>query len=575
MSPIQATVIHMGERKLRLAPYFRVSSQTQKTEDTIQRQIDNFDQASDALLADYAFVPRFVSGNQSDPKTRFFIDDGYNLEQWDEATALHDLLSRCKRGEIDAVWVSETDRLGRSRSAELRGRIQDVLRDHDIRVLTKNGEIPLGLLFEITSSIGAADKRAFMLKLQEAKILRAEREGRPPSGKNPFGFERVKITQKWEIVKSERCVILSAIGLMIGKVFSEMPPAIVALAQAHPEGLPDPQIAEALNATGFSLEAYYRRNNYGRFLEKNPTGKIPTGFMSTLIRDDRYRGAYSVYLKDPRLVGRADSKNMDRDKKRCIIIPMPRILSDEDWTELRARRASRQVRAERNVVHDYLLKDLVICDVCGIPLSARPKWPKKSDGTDRNSRPTLYYVCWRKKKINGYQCTASRCHNAPKLDALVFDEIKQIVLKPETINSFVATATQLVVPPSVNQYEKSLHDLEKRLHGLADERKRAVANLNRGLFSDDDFAADSERIVTERRGIEKLTRDLSRKIASIEEALKIIPAVDLEPIRRRLIPRIESLNFEERRSVVATLVHQVRIKPTGEMRLLLRPIKMP
>lgn len=118
----------------KLAAYFRVSSLTQKNEETIHRQIENFHSAWERLRGEYDLVERFVFLDQSQNENRFFVDQGYNLETWSQDTACHDLMSRCRRGEIQAIFVSELDRLCRSRSAELRGRIKDTLEAHEVKI---------------------------------------------------------------------------------------------------------------------------------------------------------------------------------------------------------------------------------------------------------------------------------------------------------------------------------------------------------------------------------------------------------------------------------------------------------
>jgi hypothetical protein len=180
------------------------------------------------------------------------------------------------------------------------------------------------------SSVGAEDKRSILLKTQEGKIRCAERENRPPSGKMPYGYTWIKNKRKWALIEEEKTVLLCAVGLMIGKVYPEMPPPIVALVQAHPEGLPDPKIVEALNACGFSLANYYERNGFGKWLKKNPTGKIRAGFMNNLVRDDRYRGSYAIYLRAPIEVGNPRFRGMDKEKKKKIILTVPRILAARD-----------------------------------------------------------------------------------------------------------------------------------------------------------------------------------------------------------------------------------------------------
>ncbi|MDR3606835.1 MAG: hypothetical protein P4M08_05565, partial [Oligoflexia bacterium] len=236
-------------RKKRLSVYLRTSGKTQEREETIERQILNFHREWPRLKDTYEIVPRIMGATINDPEQCFFMDPGYNLEKWDERRAVHDLISvRVPLRQVDAIFLSETDRLLRSRSDELRGRISDAIRRYNIVIETKTGTVSPGLALGLLSTIGAEDKKNILLKTQEGKITRAERDNRPPSGKIPFGYKFIKRTGLWEVVEEEKHTILCAAALMTGIPVEGMPPEVAALVQSHPEGLPDPDVVAALNA---------------------------------------------------------------------------------------------------------------------------------------------------------------------------------------------------------------------------------------------------------------------------------------------------------------------------------------
>lgn len=125
--------------KKRLAPYVRVSSKAQKDEDTKQRQIENFECAwRDHLSRDYDLFPKINGAKGCD---RYFTDEAFNLETWNEDTDFVRLMYHCEVGDVQAIFVSEPDRLFRSRSNQLRGRILDIIQTHKIEVGTKTGKM--------------------------------------------------------------------------------------------------------------------------------------------------------------------------------------------------------------------------------------------------------------------------------------------------------------------------------------------------------------------------------------------------------------------------------------------------
>jgi hypothetical protein len=163
----------------KLAVYGRVSSDSQKQEETILRQVENGTHwlaHSEQMVGQggkFEFLPRFPGGSPQDPRN-FFLDDGFNLEEWDNSKAFADLMRRVENREVQAIFVSEPDRLFRSRSRLLRAKTLDLLEAGEVRVFSKQGEHQLGLMLEFTSSMGAQDKRATMAKLHEGKIQRTK-----------------------------------------------------------------------------------------------------------------------------------------------------------------------------------------------------------------------------------------------------------------------------------------------------------------------------------------------------------------------------------------------------------------
>ncbi len=78
--------------KLKLAFYGRVSGNTQKNENTIERQIMDFEEAEPKLSQDYEIIYREPTAASPAPATKFFLDNGFNFEKWDDSTAIAELM---------------------------------------------------------------------------------------------------------------------------------------------------------------------------------------------------------------------------------------------------------------------------------------------------------------------------------------------------------------------------------------------------------------------------------------------------------------------------------------------------
>ena len=175
--------------KLKLAFYGRVSGNTQKNENTIERQIMDFEEAEPKLSQDYEIIYRQPNANGPTAFTKFFLDNGFNFEKWDDSTAIAELMHKCQRQEVDVIYIVSDNRIFRGKSVELRGKVTDILVANRIGLLSKSGVINTSRFFlEINSSVAALAKSDEMIKCQAAKITWAEREGRPPSGRSDFGY---------------------------------------------------------------------------------------------------------------------------------------------------------------------------------------------------------------------------------------------------------------------------------------------------------------------------------------------------------------------------------------------------
>jgi DNA invertase Pin-like site-specific DNA recombinase len=333
--------------KRKLIPYFRVSSKAQKEEDTKNRQIDNFERAWPQLSINFDIFEKIPGAHGHD---RYFIDEAFNLEKWDEATDFLKVMRHCQAGEVHAIFVSEADRLFRSRSNELRGRILDIIRDNRIEVITKSGVISENsIIMEFMSSLSAEDKRGILHKCHSGKITRLEREGRPPTGRSPFCFQWNKDAKKWSVVESEVQLFKSAVSLSIGKIFdSNIPKSVKAIVGIHPEGMNDKKVAETLSSLGFSKRPFCERIKLN---QAKAAGKLTSGAIEVMFREDRYRGVLNFKMVSADLVGnQQDKKHAER---KTYPVPVDRILEDSVWDELQSRRAARRRWLKYNQTHEY------------------------------------------------------------------------------------------------------------------------------------------------------------------------------------------------------------------------------
>ena len=550
--------------KPKIAPFFRNSSKAQKDEETIYRQIDGFNLLWPQLSKTYDLFQRKPGGAIKD---QYFVDEAFNLESWDETTSFHELMTLCEEGEIDAIYVSEGDRLLRSRSDALRGRITDIVRENSIKVITPTGEIPNGVLMNITSAFGSEDKRAFMRKCHDAKITRLKEEGRPPTGRMPFCFHWDKRDKKWSLVHDEVVLFKSAVGLSIGKIFEEMPEAVKSLVHLNPDGMTDKAVAESLSRLGFSKHPFYERINLNKLIKSRANRELNSAAIEKMFREDRYRGFLEVSMLDSDVIGSKNKKDCDRKTFKIVVPP---VLSDEEWDHLQSKRSRRRKWAVRNQKHDYLCKDILVCSECGIPLAARPRYITRYVRSRKEVvelPPFLYYTCARKPKVSGFRCKSGKHHSVPLIDSLVWDSFSSIIQDPESIKELLAASESNDVRMNRRaEIEKVIAQYQAELDDLASRRKIANRLLASGVTTEDDFTEQLSEINSHRKHLESELRNARQETRALSRLPDMSGIVD-EIANLKLS---DALTFEQRRSLMLSLVSKIQITNDGALTVILK-----
>lgn len=550
--------------KKRLATYIRVSSKAQKDEDTKQRQIENFENAwRDLLSRDYDLFAKINGAKECD---RYFTDEAFNLETWNEDTDFVRLMHHCEVGDVQTIFVSEPDRLFRSRSNQLRGRILDIIQTHKIEVVTKAGKMSdNSILMELMASMSAEDKRGILRKCHDGKITRLSKEGRPPTGKSPFCFQWDKEAKTWHLVPKEVEFFRSAVSLSLGKVIHpEVPDKVKAIVEMNSKGMNDKTVAQTLSGLGFSKRSFHERIKLNK---KNCVGTLTSGAIEVMFREDRYRGLLEFKMVGTEFVGNLQRKT--DEQRKSFHVQVPQILTDEIWEELQEKRTSRRKWAKYNQVHDYLCKDLLICKTCGIALAARPKYTNRvlRSGKRVSYEPILYYVCARKQKHDGFRCPENKCHAVVAVDNLVWNSFVSVISNPKNLKAVLKKCS--VDGTSEKRREKiegAIASVERIV-----ETYQGKINETHTMWVENEIAKDAytrtlklceDKIVDAEVQIRTLRAELRniRPEATTNELLDLLKSVDFT----------RQLSFEQRRDALKCVVSKIEITASGEITILLK-----
>lgn len=415
------------------------------------------------------------------------------------------------------------------------------------------------------ASMSAEDKRGILRKCHDGKITRLSKEGRPPTGKSPFCFQWDKEAKAWLLVPKEVEFLRSAVSLSLGKVIhSEVPDKVKTIVELNPNGMNDKTVAQTLSGLGFSKRSFHERIKLNK---KNCTGKLTSGAIEVMFREDRYRGLLEFKMVGTEFVGNLQRKT--DEQRKSFHVQVPQILTDEIWDELQEKRTARRKWAKYNQVHDYLCKDLLTCKTCGIALAARPKYTNRvlRSGKRVSYDPILYYVCARKHKYDGFRCPENKCHAVVTVDNLVWTSFESIVSNPKNLKAILKKCE---VDGSSDQRREKIEQAIAQITRII-ETYRAKRDETHTMWVENEIAKDAytrtlklceEKIVDAEVQVKSLRHELRglRPDATTEELLSLISGVDFT----------RELSFEQKRAALQAAVPKIEINSKGEITILLK-----
>jgi site-specific DNA recombinase len=234
-------------------------------------------------------------------------------------------------------------------------------------------------------------------------------------------------------------------------------------------------------------------------------------------------------------------------RDQWITVPVPVIVSTDVFSAAQQRLATNQQLARRNTIHPYLLRGLVSCGHCQLSCTGRSGQP---------SATYQYYVCRGKLPTvvsNREKHCPSRLIPTPQLDAVVWDDLCQVVRHPEVVAHELQRAQAGDwVPQELRRRQASLRGVRV---GLSRQQARLLEAYLAGVVDLATF--ELKRNELGRREEEVLARE--REVVAQGQRL-----VAVENIARSATQILEQLSrglgqasFEQRRELVELLIDRV------------------
>ena len=516
-----------ADTERRIAAYLRVSTDEQREHGTIETQRVEIEKrvAAQHLTLHGWYADDGFSGRKLTLGRR---PDGARL------------LADAAGGAVNAIIVYRVDRLGRGRkmlasldeleTAGIRYIISITEATYDLR--DPNDEFHLTML----SGVSGYEASGFLQRSKDA-TNRLARDGVWLGGIVPYGY-RVEGEDK-----HARLVISDT--PLPGLTLSEADVIRLIYRRATAENWSTLRIADELNALG--VPPSYQRDGRSILRGKRATltqGIWRPGRIRNMLVNTTYKGLhhYGKRTEDP-----------DRE---VIERTVPAIVDAELWERAQAALRARLAYSPRNAKHDYLLRGLVKCDLCGLTYSGL-QWSAKG------GRQHSFYRCNGATQTRGiYGAKGLKCPSKAVdgvwLEGQVWTDIEGFLRNPG--DTIAPRAEQTNVHGSrTDALRDTLAGYQLQLGQKQAERDSILTLYRKGRIDTATLDRQLDEIALEESDLQETITEHEVALANanrVGEELHTAEALITE-LRTRLDA---SLDFATRRRIVEILVDRVTVQ---------------
>jgi site-specific DNA recombinase len=375
--------------------------------------------------------------------------------------------------------------------------------------------------FLLTVLAGVADlERSNILQRMDMGATRAAKAGKWLGGIVPYGY-----------FKNDEGYLEINNAEIPGMGLSE--PEVVRLMynMCADKGNTSMQIADHLNALG--IPPAWVAHGLGGKRRNNTRGVWTPGRIRHILRASTYMGIH-----------RYGKRSRDRE---TISRPVPAIVDEAIWNKAQAVLKSNQIDAFRNAKHQYLLKSIVKCELCGSTYRGNPPWKNSTDG---------YYSCggrsnWRQRSLPE-KCMGMSI-NMRWLDDFVWNDCLKFINNPGLVVESIDAAQE---DAGANILDAEL--LEGRLQELDADKERMLDLYRQKLISISDLTAQLDKIEKDRQAVTSELAEVKAKQSSdIFFGMKE-SAVNMLKLLQQAV-NAPDVSFDTKKTVIRTMIEKITI----------------
>jgi len=452
-----------------------------------------------------------------------FRDEGASGASLDRP-GLSALREAARAGRVDALICRDPDRLSRRLAHQIL--LTEEFEKAGVRLEFLDftwQDTPEGRLFySIRGAIAEYEREKIRERTMRGKIQKA-RQGGVPHKFQTYGYDYDPATEKITVNEAEASVVRE-----IFRLFLE-------------EDAGSSKIGRILNDAGIPA----------------PRARWWTQVaVKRILANETYTGVWwygKLDCRGGRVPGR---KFPERPREEWLPVNVPAIIPRETWERAQEKLAEARRLWAGRPKERYLLSGLVACRDCG----------GRMHGSKFNvwGRRERHYTCRINSAGRRSGCPGHRRVRADKLEKAVWEIVVECLRDPE------ALAREMMDLQEGGGAEEELRRVEAALKAVEKGRESVLDALAAGLFELDartkarlaDLKRRKERLEARRRELEALLRGAGSAAARLEE---------LRALAREALGRLDELSFEEKRTLIRSVVKEVAVEGRGEsMRVTVR-----
>jgi len=493
------------------ALYARVSSDRQKEEKTIDSQIatlkERIKEDGNILVGE-------------------FVDEGWSGETIDRPE-LANLRERVKNGEFEAVYIYHLDRLSRELGNQLY--VISEIKRCGVEIYTSQGKLDDDpnnrLLMQMQGIVAEQEKIRILERTRGGRLQKAKR-GVVVGSLAPYGYEYIKKDGNKEgyyVIKQNEAEVVKRIF----NLFIELR-SIRAVAKKL--------LAEKISAPTKSNTKWGKSTIHRILTREDYIGTAYYNKFSAVETKSSRERKFKKIVRTGRKL---------RDKKEWIPITVPSILDKQTFLLAQNILSKNREGKRRETTRQYLLSGLIRCDVCGSTYCGNPH------------KDYLSYRC--NNRVKNFplpkDCNGGMV-KTEKIDNLVWESVKQAILKPEIILKHLEKQADKRTL-NLNNPEEKIIELKKKIDGLQKGIDRMVDIFSEGLLKKSAF-------IQKTTDLNKEIETLKKEIAKLEEVKGTI--IDKSLIKTRIKyfcalakKRLDNFDFNEKKQFLNLVLDGIKL----------------